>query len=189
MHIINLLVSTLASALLAACTHTPMPPSQHLNRYYESESSIARANAVCEMLPELAGLPPDQRRALCKERYNPQGEYANRCVSHYLNYRVALLAAEKNSGGKVRYPGLSTALNSPANTYLPKYSIHHDDPKTGINLASELHIDVRPACVLRQRPKLLPTDTKAFSALTSVEKMRWKPFDHRTDYSNLDLTP
>jgi hypothetical protein len=140
-------------------------------------------------MKEISNLPMEQRISLCKERYNQYGEYSNRCVSQYLNYRIPQLAAEKNASGNLKYPGLQAALNAPANTYSTKYSLHQDDPKTGINLASELFIDVRPACVLRERPKLLLPEVKSFSELSPEERAQWQPFDHKSDFTNLDLTP
>mgnify|MGYP000016941499 CR=1 FL=1 len=177
------------SAITAGCAVQSAPPSQHLNRYYASERAVSRANVFCIEMKEISTLPMEQRISLCKEKYNPNGEYTNRCVSHYLNYRIPLLSAEKNASGIFKYPGLQAALNAPANTYLTKYSLHQDDPKTGINLASEIFIDVRPACVLRERPKLLPPEVKSFSELSPEEREQWKPFDHKTTFTNLDLTP
>jgi hypothetical protein len=176
-------------AITAGCKVYSAPPSQHLNRYYDSEKAISRANASCVQMQEISALPLEQRISLCKDRYNQYGEHTNRCVSHYLNYRIPQLAAEKNSSGNLKYPGLQSALNAPNSSYFTKYSIHQDDPKTSVNLASELLIDVRPACVLRERPKQLPPEVKSFSQLSPMEKAQWQPFDHKTSYTNLDLTP
>lgn len=180
---------TVTFLMIAGCSVTAAPPSQHLVRYESVEILIPRAISNCKQLKELSSLTDRERQELCAARYDRYGEYANRCVSHYLGHRLPVLMAEKDASGRFKYSGLSKALVAEPNSYYPKYSIYLDDPKTSINLASELHIDVRPACVLRERPKFLPVGVKSFSELSSDEKLQWKPFNHGAEYTNIDLTP